>query len=116
MVRRKELNARLVKASGDYDGAKLAIDDDFFFHGGFFTPPTQHFVIKPRADAKKTLPPGRQAVIELVFFENSLEKEFSQSQICPRPIVLLVGLAALRGEKSSSECGRVYITRPMRRD
>ena len=74
MVRRKELNARLVKASGDYDGAKLAIDDDFFFHGGFFTPPAQHFVIKPCAGAEQTMPPGRQAVIELVFPENPLEK------------------------------------------
>jgi len=58
MVRRKELNARLVKASGDYDGAKLAIDDDFFCHGGFFTPPTQHCVIKPRAGAEKTCYPA----------------------------------------------------------
>jgi hypothetical protein len=74
MVRRKELNARLVKAGGNYDGAKLAIDDDFFFHGGFFTPPTQHFVIKPRAGAEKTLPPRRQAVIELVFPETPLER------------------------------------------
>ena len=45
LVRGKELNALIVKASGDYDGAKLAIDDDFFFHEGVFikcvSPPTQ---------------------------------------------------------------------------
>jgi hypothetical protein len=32
VVRREEVNARLVKAGRENDGANLAINDDFFLH------------------------------------------------------------------------------------